>query len=225
MKISIVTIFPSMFTGVLNESILKRAQEKGLVSYEVVNLRDFSQDKHKNVDDYPYGGGPGMVMKPEPFFNAVEHLMRQTPNAGHVILTSPQGTPFNQSKAWELSQKDHIVILCGHYEGVDERVREHLVSEEISIGDYILTGGELPAMVITDSVTRLVPGVLPEKTVMEESFSTDLLEYPQYTRPQNYKGLEVPQILLSGHHGKIKEWREREAIKQTVNKRPDLIME
>lgn len=223
MKISIVTIFPRMFDGVLQESILKRAREKGLVEFQVVDLRDFSGDKHKSVDDYSYGGGPGMVMKPEPFFRAVEHLQQEYPEPAHVILTTPQGSRFDQEKAHELAAKAGIIILCGHYEGVDERVREHLVQEEISVGDYVLTGGEIPAMAIMDAVTRLLPGVLPEASLEEESFSRGLLEYPQYTRPQSFRGLEVPEVLLSGDHARIKKWREDEARRRTARRRPDLL--
>ncbi len=223
MKISVVSIFPRMFDAVLGESILKRAREKGLVQYRVVDLRDYAGDKHKSVDDYSYGGGPGMVMKPEPFFRAVEDLQQGSPKPDHVVLTSPQGRPFNQEKARELSQKPGIIILCGHYEGVDERVREYLVQEEISLGDFILTGGEIAAMAILDAVTRLLPGVLPEESLKEESFSRGLLEYPQYTRPRNFRGMEVPEILLSGDHGKIRKWREDEARRRTARRRPDLL--
>ncbi len=223
MKISVVTIFPHMFTGVLGESILKRAQEKGLVGFEVIDLRDFTEDRHRSVDDYSYGGGPGMVMKPEPFFKAVEHLQKQSGQGAHVILTSPQGRVFDQQKALKLAQKAELIILCGHYEGVDERVREHLVHEEISVGDYVLTGGEIPAMTIMDAVTRLIPGVLTEESTEEESFSSGLLEYPQYTRPQTFRGLSVPEVLLSGDHAKIKKWREEQALSRTVKRRPDLL--
>lgn len=223
MKISVVTIFPPMFAGVLEESILKRAREKGLVQFEVVDLRDYTDDRHKSVDDYSYGGGPGMVMKPEPFFRAVEDLQQGFGETAHVVLTTPQGRVFDQGKARELSRKPGLIILCGHYEGVDERVREHLVHEEISVGDYILTGGEIPAMIIMDAVTRLLPGVLPPESLEEESFTQGLLEYPQYTRPQDFRGMEVPDVLLSGDHGRIKKWREDEARKRTAKRRPDLL--
>jgi tRNA (guanine37-N1)-methyltransferase len=225
MEISIITIFPGMFPGVFGDSILKRAQEKGLVHFNIVDLRDFTLDKHRSVDDYSYGGGPGMVMKPEPFFLAVESLQEKVygEEEAHVILTSPQGNPFNHEKALELSQKKGLIILCGHYEGVDERVREHLVHEEISMGDYVLTGGEIPAMAMVDAVSRLIPGVLPREAVQEESFSQGLLEYPQYTRPEDFRGLKVPEVLLSGDHARIRKWREDQAYRRTVQKRPDLL--
>ncbi len=223
MQVSIVTIFPAMFDGVLGESILKHAQEKELVKYRVLNLRLFSDDKHKSVDDYPYGGGPGMVMKAAPFFGAVEYLRREISEPSYIVLTSPAGTPFSQGKARELAAKEHLIILCGHYEGVDERVRAHLADEDISIGDYILTGGEIPAMVIIDAVSRLIPGVLPERTTADESYSRGLLEYPQYTRPREFRGYEVPEVLLSGNHGRIEQWRREEALKRTLKQRPDLM--
>ena len=224
MDISIITIFPGMFAGVLGESILKRAQEKGLVKFNIVDLRDFTEDKHRSVDDYSYGGGPGMVMKPEPFFRAVESLQEKLyAGAAHVILTSPQGNPFNHEKALELSRQKGLIILCGHYEGIDERVREHLVHEEISVGDYVLTGGEIPAMAMVDAVSRLIPGVLSREAVQEESFSQGLLEYPQYTRPEVFRGLKVPEVLLSGDHARIKKWREEQAYRRTAKQRPDLL--
>ncbi len=222
MIISIVTIFPGMFEGVLGESILKRAQGKELVTFNLVDLRDFTEDKHKSVDDYSYGGGCGMVMKPAPFFKAVEYLQEKIAGESHVVLMSPRGTPFTQKKAACLTSRNHLILLCGHYEGIDERVKEHLATEEISVGDYVLTGGEIPAMVVADAVTRLIPGVLSEEAVADESFSAGLLEYPQYTRPQDFRGLKVPEILLSGDHKKIEEWRRQEAYQQTLNKRPDL---
>ncbi len=222
MIISIVTIFPGMFEGVLGESILKRAQGKELVIFNLVNLRDFTDDKHKSVDDYPYGGGCGMVMKPAPFFKAVEYLQEKVSGESHIVLMSPRGTPFTQKKAAYLTNKNHLILLCGHYEGIDERVKEYLATEEISIGDYVLTGGEIPAMVVADAVTRLLPGVLSAEAVADESFSDGLLEYPQYTRPQDFRGFKVPEILLSGDHKKIAEWRHQKAYQQTLNKRPDL---
>jgi tRNA (guanine37-N1)-methyltransferase len=225
MKISIVTIFPRMFEGVLEESILKRAREQGLVEFQVADLRDFTEDRHKSVDDYSYGGGPGMVMKPEPFFRAVEHLKQGYPEGAHVVLMSPQGNLFHQGKARELSEQPGLILLCGHYEGVDERVREFLADEEISVGDYVLTGGEIPAMAVLDAVTRLLPGVLPEASLAEESFAGGLLEYPQYTRPREFRGMEVPEVLLSGDHGRIRRWREEEARKRTLMRRPDLIQD
>lgn len=222
MIISIVTIFPGMFEGVLGESILKRAQGKELVTFNLVDLRDFTEDKHKSVDDYSYGGGCGMVMKPAPFFKAVEYLQEKIAGESHVVLMSPRGTPFTQKKAACLTSRNHLILLCGHYEGIDERVKEHLATEEISVGDYVLTGGEIPAMVVADAVTRLIPGVLSEEAVTDESFSAGLLEYPQYTRPQDFRGFKVPEVLLSGNHKKIEEWRRQEAYRQTLNKRPDL---
>ena len=223
MRISVITIFPRMFEGVLEESILKRARDQGLVEFQVVDLRNFTEDRHRSVDDYSYGGGPGMVMKPEPFFRAVEHLQQGCPEGAHVVLTSPQGNLFSQEKAREFSEKPGLILLCGHYEGVDERVRKFLVHEEISVGDYVLTGGEIPAMAILDAVTRLLPGVLPQASLEEESFARGLLEYPQYTRPRNFRGMEVPEVLLSGDHGRIRKWREEEARKRTARRRPDLM--
>ncbi len=226
--IDILTIFPDMFSGPFNESIIKKGQEKGLLNINITDIRDFSVDKHKKVDDYPYGGGPGMVMKPEPIFNAVEFIVGKhkdvKPSERCVILMTPQGELLNQEKAIELARKQHLIIICGHYEGIDERIRQFLVDKEISIGDYILTGGEIPAMVLLDCVARLVPGVLGEAlSIEEESFSHGRLEYPHYTRPENYKGYEVPDILLSGNHKLISEWRRIESIKKTIIKRPDLL--
>ncbi|MFH1338247.1 MAG: tRNA (guanosine(37)-N1)-methyltransferase TrmD [Candidatus Omnitrophota bacterium] len=225
MRIDILTIFPNMFAPILNESIIKRAQAKGKVKIFVHNLRDFSADKHRKVDDRPFGGGPGMVMRPEPIFNAVEHILAKKPKSGaRVILLSPQGERFDQKTAKKLSRCKHLIFICGHYEGVDERVRRHPVDKEISIGDYVLTGGELPAMVVIDSVTRLIPGVLGEKKSLHfESFEGNLLEYPQYTRPANYKGMRVPLILFSGNHKKIEDWRKKQAIKITRQRRPELL--
>lgn len=225
MQIDIVTIFPGMFQGPFQESMVKRAIEKGLVKINVVDLRDYSEGKHRQVDDYPYGGGKGMVLKPEPLFAAVEDLLSGKSPKSRVLLLSPGGKVFNQEYAEKLSGEEHIILLCGHYEGVDERVHEHLVHEEISIGDYVLTGGEIPAMVITDSVVRLLPGFLPEETLAEESFAEGLLEYPQYTRPPVFKGIQVPDVLLSGNHGLIKEWRRQQAIEKTYRHRPDLLSE
>lgn len=226
--IDILTLFPQMFSGPFSESIIKRGREKGLIKINITNIRDFSRDKHKKVDDYPYGGGPGMVMKPEPVFEAVESILKQHKRDEHyqkwIILMTPQGKVFNQKKAMELAQKQHLIIICGHYEGIDERVRQFLVDEEISIGDYILTGGELPAMVVVDCVARLIPGMLgEEQSIKEESFTKGILEYPQYTRPEVYRGYRVPDILLSGNHRKISEWRRLEAIRRTFLRRPDLL--
>ncbi|MGE4357930.1 MAG: tRNA (guanosine(37)-N1)-methyltransferase TrmD [Candidatus Omnitrophota bacterium] len=220
MEIDILTIFPDMFKPVVGESMLRIAQEKGLVKIRVHNLRNWSKDKHRKVDDRPFGGGAGMVMRIEPIYYALEELKK---DGSKTILLSPQGRIFTQAMAETLSKEKHLIFICGHYEGIDERVRTYLVDEEISIGDYILTCGELPAMVVVDSVVRLIPGVLGSKeSLFEESFSSGLLEYPQYTRPANFKGWKVPSVLLSGNHKKIVEWRKRESIKRTREKRPDL---
>lgn len=222
MRIDILTIFPNMFAP-LSESIVKRASEAELVKIIITDLRDFAQNKHRSVDDYPYGGGPGMVMQAEPFFLALEHLRQTAEPSGRVILMSPRGKPFNQQKARELAQEKRLILLCGHYEGIDERVKEALVDEEISLGDFVLTGGELPAMAIADAVVRLLPGVLPVASTADESFAGNLLEYPQYTRPAAYRGLKVPEILLSGNHEKIKQWRRKQALLRTLISRPDLL--
>jgi tRNA (guanine37-N1)-methyltransferase len=218
MRIDIFTLFPGMFQGPFTESILKRAQERGLLELALHNIRDATTDKHHVVDDYPYGGGTGMVMKPEPIFAAVEAIYQ----GGPIILLTPQGRLFNQQIARELAQEPRLTLLCGHYEGVDERVCQHLVTDEISIGDYVLTGGELAAMVVVDAVARLIPGVLSEGSPDEESHSTPLLEYPHYTRPAEFRGWRVPDILLSGHHEQIARWRRKQALKRTRQRRPDL---
>lgn len=223
MLISIISIFPGLFQSVFAESMIKRAQEKGLLEISIYDLRDFSEDKHRRVDDYPYGGGAGMVMKPEPFFKAVRAVRERSPVKGKTVLMSPQGVRLTQDKLKELSKEKHLIILCGHYEGIDERVRSYLADEEISIGDYILTGGEIPAMVMVDALARLIPGVLSTSSLEEESFACGLLEYPQYTRPQEYEGMCVPEILLSGDHEKIRQWRYEEALKRTLKLRPDLL--
>ncbi|MDD3652828.1 MAG: tRNA (guanosine(37)-N1)-methyltransferase TrmD [Desulfotomaculaceae bacterium] len=225
MIIDILTLFPEMFSGPLTSSILKRAQERGLIIFNLVNIRDFSTNKHHTVDDTPYGGGAGMVICPEPVFGAIEHILalRRQISRRRVSLLCPQGRPLDQTLAADLAQEDHLVLICGHYEGIDERVREKLVTDEISIGDYILTGGELPAMVVADAVARLIPGVLGEDTsTEEESFSEGLLEYPQYTRPREYHGMTVPDVLLSGHHEDIRKWRRRQSLMRTLARRPDL---
>jgi tRNA (guanine37-N1)-methyltransferase len=223
MRIDILTLFPNMFTGVLNESILKKAQEKKAVSLNVINFRDFADNKHKTVDDYPYGGGAGMVLKPQPIFDAVDHVTKDSPHP-RIILLCPQGERYTQKKAEELAKEEHLVLICGHYEGYDERIREYLVTDEISIGDYVLTGGELGAMVIVDSVVRLLPGVLGnEASPVHDSFSSGLLEYPQYTRPADFRGMKVPDVLLSGNHRLIEEWREQQSLKRTFLRRPDLL--
>ena len=222
LRIDIVTLFPAMFAS-LDESIIKRAAEAGHVEIEVVDLRQFSMNKHRSVDDYPYGGGPGMVMQAEPFFLAVEHLRAANEQPAHVILFSPRGERFTQQKAVDLTNKERLILLCGHYEGVDERVRETLVDEEISLGDFVLTGGEIPAMAVTDAVVRLLPGVLPSESISDESFTSGLLEYPQYTRPAEYRGLHVPEVLLSGNHERIRRWRREQSLLRTLVDRPDLL--
>lgn len=220
MRIDIVSIFPNVFFGPFSESIVKRAIENGLVSINTVNLRDFTEDKRRTVDDKPYGGGPGMLMKPEPFFKAVEKLKTED---SIVLMTSPQGELFNQKNAEELSRKKHIIILSGNYEGVDERVPEALADKVFSIGDYVLSNGEIAAMVIVDAIIRLIPGALgSELSSREESHAEFLLEYPQYTRPENFRGMKVPEVLLSGNHGEIKKWRLQKSIELTKRRRPDL---
>jgi tRNA (guanine37-N1)-methyltransferase len=220
LRIDVVTLFPEMFAP-LSHSILGRAIERGLMTVNYINPRDFTTDRHRTVDDYPYGGGPGMVMKAEPIFLAVESVARP---GSAVILLSPVGRVFKQSIAAELAARDHLVLICGHYEGVDERVREYLATDEISIGDYVLTGGELAAMVIVDAVARLVPGVLGHaESAGDESHSHGLLEYPQYTRPLEFRGWSVPERLLSGHHAEIAKWRRRQALGRTAALRPDLM--
>jgi tRNA (guanine37-N1)-methyltransferase len=225
MKIDILTLFPEMFAGPFSSSILKRAQDRGLIDINLVNIRDFSTNKHHTVDDTPYGGGAGMVMAPEAIFGAVEDAVKKhevTP--ARIVLMCPQGRPFNQAIALELARERNLVIICGHYEGVDERVRVNLVTDEISIGDYVLTGGELPAMVVVDAVTRLIPGVLGESaSVEEESFNNGMLEYPQYTRPREFRGQAVPDVLLSGHHEEIRKWRRKQSLFRTLERRPELL--
>lgn len=219
MNINILTLFPNMFDGFLNESIIKRAQDKKLVNINIENIRDYTDDKHKHVDDTPYGGGAGMLLKCEPVFNAIEKVKKENTK---VIMLTPEGKKFNQELAYSLSKEEDIILLCGHYEGFDERIKS-LVDMEISIGDYVLTGGELPAMVVTDSVTRLIPGVIEKESHLNDSFNNNLLDYPQYTKPKEFRGMKVPDILLSGDHKKIDEWRSEESIKRTKEKRPDLI--
>lgn len=223
-RFDVLTLFPEMFHGFLHTSIIKKAHEKGLVETSIINFRDFATDKHKTVDDTPYGGGGGMVLKPQPIFDAVDHLLKDVDHRPPILLMSPQGEPFSQRKAEELARHSRLIILCGHYEGYDERIREHLATEEISIGDYVLTGGELPAMVVMDSVSRLITGVLGnESSAVSDSFSTGLLEYPQYTRPAEYRGYRVPDVLLSGHHLKIEKWRREQSLLRTWERRPDLL--
>lgn len=263
MNIDVLTLFPEMFEGVFGASILGKARQKGLVSLSTLNFRDYANNKHNTVDDYPFGGGGGMVLKPGPIFAAVEELMerhypgtvgvngvdglmdvpeKQSEEAPQgkpgqpledlsnaaprprVILMCPQGEPFTQRKAEELSREEHLIFICGHYEGYDERIREHLVTDELSIGDYVLTGGELPAMVVIDSVVRLLPGVLGNQlSAVTDSFSTGLLEYPHYTRPAKFRDWEVPEVLLSGHHENIEMWRRRQSLERTYRRRPELL--
>ena len=226
MRIDIVTIFPAMVRAGLQEGILGRAVGSGLIDLQVHDLRDFTTDRHKVVDDTPFGGGPGMVLKAEPMFRAVEHLRdtRGTPDA--VLLPSPQGRRFTQAVAEEYSRRAHLVLLCGRYEGVDERVSTALVTEEVSIGDFVLSGGELPALVIVDAVARLVPGVVGDaESVVRDSFTRGLLDHPHYTRPASLRGLDVPAVLLSGHHGEIDRWRRQQALRRTYERRPDLLVD
>ncbi|ASF39443.1 tRNA (guanosine(37)-N1)-methyltransferase TrmD [Halobacillus halophilus] len=224
MHIDILTLFPEMFEGVLNTSIMKRAQDREAFSYQYVNFREFTVNKHNKVDDYPYGGGAGLVLTPQPVFDAVNHIKANVSNKPRVILMCPQGEPFSQEKAEELSEEEHLVFICGHYEGYDERIRKELVTDEISIGDYVLTGGELGAMVVMDSVVRLLPGVLGnEQSAPEDSFSNGLLEHPHYTRPADFRGEKVPEVLLSGNHAKIDEWRHYQSLRRTYERRPDLL--
>ncbi len=220
LAIDVITIFPGMLNGFLGESMLKRASQKGLVAFQTVNLRDFTRDRHHTTDDRPYGGGPGMVMLPEPLFAAVEAVRKPE---SRVILMTPQGRRFDQRVAEELAQPGHLVFVCGHYEGVDERVREGLVTDEISIGDYVLTNGVLAAAVVIDAVVRLMPGVVggPDATE-QDSFSDGLLEYPQYTRPEEFRGMRVPDVLMSGNHGEIARWRQEQSEARTRERRPDL---
>lgn len=221
MLISIITLFPEVFDPILNTSILKRAQEKGKVSFGLVNLRDFGEGKHKVVDDRPYGGGAGMVLKADILLKALSSILNRK---SYTILMSASGVPYKQQKAKELSKLDHLIIICGHYEGVDQRFIDKYVDEEISIGDYVLTGGEVPAMVLVDSIARLIPGVLEkEEATEEESFSKSLLEYPHYTRPEVFEGLKVPQVLLSGDHAEIEKWRREKSLEKTKSVRPDLL--
>jgi tRNA (guanine37-N1)-methyltransferase len=220
MRIDILTLFPEMFTP-LQESILGRAQKDGKLQFNVVNLRDYTTDKHLKCDDYPFGGGAGMVMMPQPIGSAIEALDPE--HKAHRIYMSPKGETFKQQKVFELLEYEHLILLCGHYEGVDQRVIDLFIDEEISIGDYVLTGGELPAMVVADCVSRYVDGVISPSSLVDESFSENLLEYPQYTRPQEYKGLTVPEVLRSGDHGKIDAWRRAQSLEITKKCRPDLL--
>lgn len=219
MKFDVLTLFPESFEPI-KQSILGRALEKNLISLNLINIRDFSKDKHKKVDDTPYGGGAGMVIRPDVVYDAYKSIKDEN---AKVIYMSPQGNVLNQKKVESLSKEKHLILLCGHYEGIDQRVIDEIVDEEISIGDYVLTGGEIPAMVLIDSVSRYVEGVLTKESIKEESFSNNLLEYPQYTRPETFLDKKVPEVLLSGHHKNIRKWREEQALKNTYQKRPDLL--
>jgi tRNA (guanine37-N1)-methyltransferase len=221
MRIDILTIFPGMFRGPFDESIVRRAVEQGAVEIVVHNLRDWATDRHRTVDDYPFGGGAGMVMKPEPFFAAAEEILQGA--QARIVLLSPAGRRFDQRLAEEFAREPRLLLLCGHYEGVDDRVRQHLATDEISIGDFVLTGGELAAMVVVDAVVRLLPGVIAPGSLASESYAQGLLEYPQYTRPAAFRGWAVPEVLLSGHHAAIARWRRRQAILRTAQQRPDLL--
>ena len=224
MRIDILTLFPEMCNSVLSESIIGRARENGFVEIECTDIRDYTADKHNRVDDAPYGGGPGMIMQAQPIYDCFEALCKKLGKRPRLIYMSPQGKVLTQQKVKELAQEESIAILCGHYEGVDERVIEEIVDEEISIGDYVLTGGELPALILADSIARMLPGVLAgEEAYSEESHYSSLLEYPQYTRPPEWHGRHVPQVLLSGHHGNIKKWRREQSLKRTYERRADLL--
>ncbi len=219
MKIDVITLFPSMFDGIINESIIKRAIDNKKVEINIYNLRDYTEDKNKKVDDYAFGGGKGMVLMPEPVYNALEALKTKD---SKIIMLTPQGKKYNQKLAYELAQEKHLILLCGHYEGFDERIRS-FVDEEISVGDYILTGGEIPGMILLDSVTRLLDGVIDKESHEKETFNNNLLDYPVYTKPVDFKGMKVPDVLLSGHHANIDKWRYEEQLKKTNERRPDLL--
>jgi len=224
MRIDILTLFPEMFASPFDYSILKRAREKGIVEIVLSNIRDFAANKHNKVDDKPYGGGPGMVMMPQPLFECVEYVQKQTEKPGRIILLTPQGKKLDQAKAVQLSKEERLLLIAGRYEGFDERIRVGLDAEQISIGDYVLSGGELVSMVIVDAVVRLLPGALgDDDSAMEDSFSNGLLEYPQYTRPEEFRGMKVPEVLLSGDHGKIAQWRKEQSVERTKRHRPDLL--
>jgi len=224
MRIDILTLFPEMFESPLGHSILKRAQDAGIVDIVLANIRDFATDNYKKVDDKPYGGGPGMVMTPGPVFDCFEYVEKLSPEEGRVILLTPQGQKFDQAKATELSKEKRLILIAGRYEGFDERIRIGLGADQISIGDYVLSGGELPAMIIIDAVVRLLAGALGDQdSPKDETFSEGLLEYPQYTRPEVFRGMKVPDVLLSGDHAKIAQWRRRQALERTKKRRPDLL--
>ena len=224
MRIDILTLFPQVFESPLSCSILKRARDNGIIEITLTDIRDFSTDNYRKVDDKPYGGGPGMVMMPGPVFDCFEHVCKLSPDKGRLILLSPQGQKFDQAKAEEFRQEERLILIAGKYEGFDERIRTGLGAEQISIGDYVLNGGELAAMVIVDAVVRLLPGALgDEDSAKDDSFSDGLLEYPQYTRPEVFRGMKVPEILLSGDHAKIAEWRKQQSLERTKKSRPDLL--
>ena len=226
MNYYVMTLFPEMIENGMNTSIMGRAQKEGRISLEVINIRDFAGNKHGKVDDYPYGGGAGMLMQAEPIYQCYKSIEGKLGKVSRVVYLTPQGAPFCQSKAQELAKEENLVFLCGHYEGIDERVLEEIVTDYVSIGDYVLTGGELPAMVVMDAVARLVPGVLSNEVSAEfESFYDNLLEYPQYSRPEVWREKKVPDVLLSGHHENVEKWRRREAIRRTLERRPDLLEE
>lgn len=224
MKFDVLTLFPDMFRAVLGDSIIGRAEAAGLIEFNFVNIRDFSENKHRKTDDYPYSGGGGMLMTPQPIYDAYKSIADGCISKPHTIFMSPQGQVFNQKKAAELAEYDRLVFLCGHYEGVDQRVLDMIVDEEISVGDFVLTGGELPAMTVIDAVARMLPGVLAgEGSYTNESHFSGLLEYPQYTRPEEFMGVKIPDILLSGHHKNIEIWKRRKALETTLKKRPDML--
>jgi tRNA (guanine37-N1)-methyltransferase len=224
MQFHVITLFPGIIQGALQDSILKKAQDKGLIKVRVYNLRDFAQDKHRVTDDYSYGGGGGMVLKPEPLFAVVHHIFDETFGKPKVIYLTPEGIRLTQTLVKDLAQQEDLILICGRYEGIDERVRLHLVDQEISIGDYVLTGGELAALVVIDTTARLIPGVVGnEESVKQDSFYNNLLDYPHYTRPKDFKGMKVPEILLSGDHKKIEQWRQQQALQRTLERRPDLL--
>jgi len=224
MKFDILTLFPDMFGAVLGDSIIGRAAQKGIIELNVVNIRDFSKNKHRKTDDYPFSGGGGMLMTPQPVYDAYMSIAGKLEKKPHTVYLSPQGKVFDQERAKELSELDEVVLLCGHYEGVDQRVLDMIVDEEISMGDFVLTGGEIPAMAIVDTVSRLIPGVLAnEKSYSDESHYSGLLEYPQYTHPQEFMGVKIPEILISGHHKNIEKWKREQSLITTLKKRPDLL--
>ncbi len=224
MRIDILTIFPGMFRGPFEESIVKRAVEKGLVQIFLHDIRDYASDRHRTVDDYTFGGGQGMLMKPEPLFATVDDVQSQAPERGPIVLLTPQGRLFDQEVAVELARQERLIVICGHYEGVDARVHEHLATDEISIGDYVLSGGELAAMVVVDAVVRQIPGALGSPlSSADDSFAQGLLEHPQYTRPAEFRGMSVPEVLLSGNHGEIARWRRQQSLLRTARRRPDLL--